>query len=147
MRLPCPLESWFTPRDERKLVGQQGTIQVEIHSADAAIVTLRGEHDLESRQRVTAALTAAAVCPNVVVDLSGCTFVDSSLIVALLCGARTLGERGGTLPLVVGRDARSVRRTLDLMGIVNILPLHDSRAAALGALASGPRGSALHRAA
>jgi anti-sigma B factor antagonist len=128
-------------------VAQQGTIQVEIHSADAAVVTLRGEHDLESQPRVTAALTAAGVCPHVVVDLSACTFVDSSLIAALLRGARVLRERGGTLPLVVGHDARSIRRTLDLMGIVTILPLHDSRDAALGSLAGGARSPARHRAA
>jgi anti-anti-sigma factor len=128
-------------------VGQQGTIQVEIHSADAAVVTLRGEHDLESQPRVSAALTAAGVCPHVVVDLSGCTFVDSSLIAALLREARVLGTRGGTLPLVVGEDARSVHRTLDLMGIVTILPLHDSRAAALDAITGVDRPSARHRAA
>jgi anti-anti-sigma factor len=128
-------------------VAATGTIQVEIHSADAAVVTLRGEHDLESQPRVAAALTAAGVCPHVVVDLSACTFADSSLIAALLRGARVIGERGGTLPLVVGPEARSVRRTLDLMGIATILPLHGSRAEALGAIAGAAVPAAHRRAA
>ena len=57
--LPAPCRS--DGAYEREHVGQQGTIQVEVHSADAAIVSLRGEHDLESQARVTAALTAGGV--------------------------------------------------------------------------------------
>ena len=128
-------------------MGQQGSIEVETHSADAAVVTLRGEHDLETQPRVSAALVAAGTCRHVVVDLSACTFVDSTLIATLLHEARALGERGGTLPLVVGPEARSIRRTLDLMGVLTILPPHDSRSSALGSISGEAPPSARRRAA
>jgi anti-anti-sigma factor len=83
----------------------------------------------------------------VVVDLSACTFIDSSLVALLLRAARVLGERNGTLPLVVGSEARSVHRVLDLMGITTILSLHDSRAAALGGIPPATGAAALPHAA
>jgi anti-anti-sigma factor len=128
-------------------VGTQDTIQVEIHSAHAAIVSLSGEHDLESQPRVIAALTAAGVRPTVLADLSGCTFADSSVIAALLRAARHLSELGGTLELVVDPEARSIRRTLEMMGVASILPLHDSRAAAFAGLEARAGASTLPRAA
>jgi anti-anti-sigma factor len=128
-------------------VAQQDTIQVEIHSAATAIVSLSGEHDLESQSRVTAALTAARVCPTVLADLSGCTFADSSVIAALLRAARQLAELGGALELVVGPEARAIRRTLEMMGVAAIVPVHDSRTAAFAGLAARPRPATLPRAA
>src|ERR1700733_3175502 len=105
-RLPSPRSRVGRARRAREAthVGQQGIIQVEIHSANAAIVSLSGEHDLESQARVTAALAAGGVCPTVLADLSGCTFADSSVIAALLRAARELRERGGALELVVARE-------------------------------------------
>ena len=126
-------------------MAKQDTIQVEIHSADAAIVSLSGEHDLESQPRVTAALAAAGVCPTVFADLSGCTFADSTVIAALLRAARQLTELGGALELVVDQEARAIRRTLEMMGVAAILPVHDSRAAALAGLAARPRPDTLPR--
>jgi anti-sigma B factor antagonist len=134
-------------RSRGKHVELQGIIEVEIHSADAAIVTLSGEHDLESQPRVAAALAAGGVYPTVLADLSGCTFADSSMIAALLRAARLLRERGGELELVVGPEARSTRRTLEMMGVAAILRVHDSRAAALDALEARPRPASFHRAA
>jgi anti-anti-sigma factor len=128
-------------------VGQLGTIQVEMHSATAAIVALRGEHDLESQQRVAAALTSAGACQTVLADLSDCTFADSSIITVLLRARRTLAERGGTLELVVGPEARSIRRTLEIMGVAAILRVHDSAAAAFAAIGDGPGSAVLRRAA
>jgi anti-anti-sigma factor len=128
-------------------VGLQGTIQVEIHPAGATIVSLSGEHDLESQARVEAALTAGGVCPTVFADLSGCTFADSSVIAALLRAARQLRERGGALELIVALEARSIRRTLEMMGVAAFLPLHDSRAAALAGLEATPRPASYPRAA
>ncbi len=126
---------------------QQGTIQVEVHSGGAAIVSLSGEHDLESQARVTAALTAGGVYSTVLADLSACTFADSSVIAALLRAARQLRERGGELQLIVAPEARSLRRTLEMMGVAAFLPMHDSRAAALAAVALRSRPEAFPRAA
>jgi anti-anti-sigma factor len=134
-------------RTRGKHVGQQSIIQIEIHSADAAIVSLSGEHDLESQPRVTAALTAGGVCSTVLADLSGCTFADSSVIAALLRAARQLREQGRDLQLVVGPEARSLRRTLEMMGVAALLPVHDSREAALAGLVARPPAASVPRAA
>jgi anti-anti-sigma factor len=125
-------------------VAEQGTIQVEILSIDAAVVSLHGEHDLESQARVATALAAAGTSRTVFADLSACTFADSSVITALLRAARAMEDRGGTLELVVAPEARTIRRTLEIMGLVGILTVHDSLAETI---AGQPRRAELRRAA
>lgn len=53
-------------------------------SGDTAIVTLSGDHDLATRPRLAAALEAARGQKNLIVDLTPCTFVDSTIIGVLL---------------------------------------------------------------
>jgi anti-sigma B factor antagonist len=120
-------------------VGQQGTLEVEIHSANAAIVTLRGEHDLGSKPAVTKALATASGCRNVLVDLSECTFIDSSVISALLQASNRLTKRHGLLELVIPSGAhQAVRSVFELMGLQRLLPIHETRAAAIEYLDAPP---------
>jgi anti-anti-sigma factor len=110
-------------------------------------VTLRGEQDYSSRPQISQALDAACLHPNVVVDLSDCTFVDSSVVTELLRTARRLHQLDGVLALAVPSGARAVRRALEVMGVHPILPVHETRAAAIGSIecAQGPpaRGNGL----
>jgi anti-anti-sigma factor len=113
-------------------VGQQGTIEVEIHSPSAAIVTLRGEHDLGSKPETAQALEDASRCRNVLVDLSECTFIDSSVISALLQASNKLTKRDGLLELVIPEGThQAVRNVFELMGLQRLLPIHQTRAAAI----------------
>ena len=109
-------------------MAEQGIIQVEIHSANAAIVSLSGEHDLESQARVTAALTAGA-CPTVLADL---WLHVRRLVRDRGAAARGVGvaRAGGALELVVARE-RADPQDAETMGIATLLPVYDSRAAAL----------------
>jgi anti-sigma B factor antagonist len=109
----------------------QNSIEVENHSGEAAIVTLRGEHDLSSEPALAQALDAACVRLGVVVDLSACSFMDSSVIGALLRCARSLHRREGLLELVVPSGARALRRVLEVMSVHSMLPVHETRAAAI----------------
>jgi anti-anti-sigma factor len=106
----------------------QPTTEIEIHSPSACIVTLRGEHDASSREALTMALALARSYRDVLVDLAGCQFVDSSVINALLLAARRAREHGGTVELVVPVDTTAVRRTLEIANVQMILPFHATRA-------------------
>ncbi|MDP9257922.1 MAG: STAS domain-containing protein [Actinomycetota bacterium] len=107
------------------------TVEVEVHSTTASIVTLRGEHDLDSATRIASALKAASVRRNVVVDLSQCTFLDSSVISALLRASNTLHVHGGQILLVIppGRH-RAVRCVFEIMSVERLMPMFETRAAA-----------------
>jgi len=65
-----------------------------------AVVALRGELDLVDAVAVAAALTAAAVSqPQIIVDLAGLEFIDSSGVAALARGRRQAWQAGGDLVL------------------------------------------------
>lgn len=113
----------------------QGSIEVEVHSATAAIVTLRGEHDLSSAAELVAALTTASARRNVLVDLSCCDFMDSSIISALFRASNSLHESGGQLSLVIPRDRHGAIRTLfEVTSLAKLIPTHETRDAAISHL-------------
>jgi anti-anti-sigma factor len=104
--------------------------QVEIISDETSIVTLHGEHDLASAGQLTVALTVAARCPSIVVDVSDSAFIDSSVISAFLRAAGKARQREGILELVVPGNG-AARRALDLAGVEPLLAYHGTRKAAL----------------
>jgi anti-anti-sigma factor len=115
-------------------VAAHGSIEIQIHSQRLCIVTLCGEHDAASSEAVTLALAAARGYDNVLVDLVSCTFIDSTLITALLVGARRARRLGGALELVLPAEPGPVRRTLEIANVQMLLPFHASRRAAVAAL-------------
>jgi hypothetical protein len=56
-------------------------------SGHTTIVALIGEHDLSTRHRLSGELERARLAATVIVDLTQCTFLDSSIIESLW-GAR-----------------------------------------------------------
>ena len=96
---------------------------------------LRGEHDLASKERLTEAFAAATTQIGVLVDLSECTFIDSTVIAVLLNAFTEIAERGGRLELVIPPEATAVARVAQIAGLAAILPVHQSSAAALASLA------------
>ena len=103
-------------------------------SAEVAVVTLRGEHDLHSWSEVTLALANASQRRSVLVDLSACTFLDSSMLTALLVTGKQLRLRGGALAVVIPPGAQ-VRRIFEIMNVHMLVGVHEHRAAALAGLA------------
>ena len=65
------------------------------------------------------------------VDLCECSYIDSTTISVLVGASRRLDERGGRLHVVVPQHARVIRRVMEVMGIDAILPIYDTRTAAL----------------
>jgi anti-anti-sigma factor len=115
-------------------VPAQVTIEVKFHSPTASVVTLRGEHDLDSRPGVMLALAAASEHGDVLVDLSECTFMDSSIISAFLLAAKRLQERDGMLELVIPPDARHLHRILEMTSVQTILPSHETWGAGIASI-------------
>lgn len=101
-------------------------IDVEIRPARvpgfAAIVSLRGEHDMATAPDVVKTITS--IGGNVLVDLSACDFVDSSLISAFLTGSQDLEREGHRLELLVPADNAVVAHTLELIGLREVIVIH-----------------------
>jgi anti-sigma B factor antagonist len=112
-------------------------VEVEFRPPGIAFVTLHGEHDLSSRQCLTEALAAASAKRDVLVDLSECTFMDSSVIAALFHARRKLDERGGRLELVIPESAATIKRVAEVTLLAAILPIHKSSEAALACIRTG----------
>jgi anti-anti-sigma factor len=109
---------------------------------DVPVVRVTGELDLAGVPRFERMLARAfATSGNAIIDLSRCTFIDSSGIGAILQAHRRLGEREGeSRPLpIVTRDPGLIR-TLDRIGIDAVATLftelsdalRDSRSRAAG---------------
>jgi len=114
----------MTGREEAVLVEQAG---------DVRIVSLRGEHDLDTAPQVGAMLSgAAASAYPVVVDLTECTFIDSTLVAVLLgaCQAVGLGQFAAVI-----RPGSEPARMLDLVAFGAVVPIHTTRRAAIAAVA------------
>jgi stage II sporulation protein AA (anti-sigma F factor antagonist) len=84
-----------------------------------AIVYVRGEIDVASCQEFRAALLAAQTgAPDVIVDLSAVTFMDSSGINALIGAYRRASEPGS---LHVVSPTPAVRRVFEITGMSELL--------------------------
>jgi anti-anti-sigma factor len=101
-------------------------IDIEHLANGIAVVVLRGEHDLNCKPGLAAALGPALRRGNVLVDLAGCTFLDSTVICTLL-RATQQAQVVGVLGLVVPPEARIVYRIASLMRISTFVPIYPSR--------------------
>jgi anti-anti-sigma factor len=85
----------------------------------AAILHLRGEHDLATSGAIIDALKP--LVGDVLVDLSACTFIDSTVIGTLIHATRESSEQEHRLELVVPAENRLILRTLEVSGATHIL--------------------------
>ncbi len=120
---------------ERTPPPERGTVEVEFHpQPGVAVVAVRGEHDLRTKAALAEALERASAQRNVLVDLSECSFMDSSVIGALLVASKRLEERDGRLEVVIAPEAHTVHRAAELTGLAAFLPIHATRSAALASI-------------
>ena len=87
-----------------------GPLTIEVVSGCAAVVTLGGEHDVASRDAIAEAFGVAATGRDLLVDLSECSFIDSTIIKLLLHTMRSLEDRDGRLELVIDIGRHGSRR-------------------------------------
>jgi anti-anti-sigma factor len=92
--------------------------------AYAAIVRVVGEHDIATIPRIREALEL--IDGNVLVDLSDCTFLDSSVIHAFVADAHERRREWQSLDLIVPAANANVARTLEISGLSELLTVHES---------------------
>ena len=113
-----------------------GTVEIGHHAPGLAVVSMHGEHDLSTAPELMQALEQAAAHSNVVVDLSECSFIDSTVIQALVKTARGVHARGEQLVLVIPSESRQVARVAQMTQLAEILPIHPTQRAALASIQS-----------
>jgi anti-anti-sigma factor len=111
-------------------------VEVDLSVPCVAFVSLHGEHDLSSTQPVHEALAKAGTRRDVFVDLSACTFMDSSVIATLFRERVQLELHDRRLELIIPPSASVIRRVAALTVLDSILRIHESRDAALMSLRS-----------
>jgi anti-sigma B factor antagonist len=114
-----------------------GEIALERTDAGLSVLSITGEHDLSTapvlRQRLGGLIEEGV---PIVVDLSPASFVDSSILGAILEGRRRAESEGRGFAVCHANGADSVGRVLDVTGLRSELPVHASREQAAAA-ASG----------
>ena len=106
-------------------MGQASLGSVAVQSVDgAAIIVLRGEHDLATVPLVEDALARARLAGPVVVDLTDVAFIDSSIISVLVRYSHPAdsGRAWSQLAVVVPPDG-FVRRILLLVSMDQVVPI------------------------
>jgi anti-sigma B factor antagonist len=99
------------------------------------VVVVEGEHDIYTaptlRERLDEALNRGG---GIVVDLTAATFVDSSVLGALLDARRRALEASQGFVVCVGETVEpGVQRILDITGLVPVLPVLRQREEAIRA--------------
>jgi anti-anti-sigma factor len=111
--------------------------RVELSSAarHVAVVALIGEHDLAGCETVRTALARAAIrAPHVLVDLTACDFIDSTVISMLLHTETVVTRDGGRLVVALPGEHSSVTRMAELIKLAQRIPTYASVDAALSSL-------------
>jgi anti-sigma B factor antagonist len=111
-------------------------------AGDVVVVVVAGEHDIYTaptlRERLDEALERAG---GVVIDLTGATFVDSSVLGAMLDARRRALDAGKGYVVCVGDAVEpGVQRILDITGLVPVLPVVNGREEAIQAARNGAGG-------
>jgi len=116
-----------------------GELALERNDSGLAVLTISGEHDLSTapslRRRIDNLLEDGT---STVIDLSSATFIDSSILGAILEGRRRAAEAGLGFAVVHCDGAEAVDRVLEVTGLRTELPVHAQREEAFQeALGSG----------
>jgi anti-sigma B factor antagonist len=106
------------------------------------VVSLTGDHDLSTKPQLVQALTrlGRGAWTRIVLDLRACTFVDSTIIAAILSAQRQASTRDASVAVVLPADTSYVYRALSVVGLTALIPAHASIEAALGAAGDAENG-------
>ncbi len=110
---------------------QDSEVDEETH-----VIELGGEIDLytapEFKERMVELIDAGK--KQIVVDLSGATFIDSTTLGVLVGGVKRLRPSGGALALVC--TDQNITKIFEITGLDRVFPIHATRDEAIGALNS-----------
>lgn len=91
-----------------------------------SVVTLRGEWDVATRERLRSALQSVGTNDDVVVDLREASFFDSTALAELIALYKRLSTAGRRLEALVGES--NMRRLLELTSLDGLLGVSPERA-------------------
>jgi anti-anti-sigma factor len=103
-----------------------------------AVTTLSGEHELVTKHLLLEALAQAAPCPNVVIDLTPCSFLDSSILGVFFATHNAQRPGRERLALVLPERSDAVNTAIDLTGVRELVPVHETLDDALRSLSESP---------
>jgi anti-sigma B factor antagonist len=121
---------------------QEGALMISISLSSRegdgrAVVALRGELDVASAASAAAALTAvAARARELIVDLAGLEFIDSSGLAALVLARKRARQAGGDLLLAAPQV--QVLRVLAAARLAGVFAVHASVGQAAGSAGGSP---------
>jgi anti-sigma B factor antagonist len=97
-------------------------IQTERHPSQCEI-TLRGEVDVYTASKLKEKLieTIEGGCANIVVDLEGVSFIDSSGLGVLVSALRRARERDGAVRIVCTRE--NILKIFRITGLDKVFPV------------------------
>jgi anti-anti-sigma factor len=109
------------------------------HRRGVDLVSVRGVLDLFTAPELRAVLSAAGPChaPDLVLDLSGLSFLDSIGIGTIVAGRRLSAARGGTM-VVVALPGTAPHRILHLLALHQVMEIVPDLPAALQSVGSDP---------
>ena len=105
-------------------------VQTEMVPGGAVVLRVSGDLDLASVPRLEEALATVSADPTVI-DLSTCTFLDSSGVRVLASAGRELSEAGRRFALVASNPG--LLRVLEITGVDTMFAVHHSTESALAA--------------
>lgn len=112
---------------------------IEDQSVDETthVIALAGEVDLytapEFKERMVDLIERGK--RNLVIDLSGATFIDSTTLGVLVGGVKRLRPAGGGMALICTDP--SITKIFEITGLDRVFPIHGSRDEALAAMSAG----------
>jgi anti-anti-sigma factor len=117
----------------------RGHVTVGHHARGIAVVTMTGAHDLGTHPRVADALERAAAHSNVVVDLSSCSFVDSTILKQFLKVSAAVRAGGERFILVIPPTQTAVTRVARIVALDELVEIRATTDEAYASLAQGAR--------
>jgi len=115
-----------------------GELALDRSNAGSAVLTVSGEHDLNTAPELRSQLDQMIEDGDpIVIDLSPATFVDSSILGVVLDARRRAAGAGIGFAVTHGNGADAVARVLEITGLRGELPVHTSREKALAQAAGG----------
>ena len=114
-------------------------VEVEDERNDVRVISVRGELDLNTAPELEGPLEEVLADPaaQVLLDLSGCEFIDSTgvaLVVRSWQRHDAAAGNGGGGRLVLCCPSAQVKRLLEITGVGQAIPTHDARDNALADL-------------
>jgi anti-sigma B factor antagonist len=112
-------------------VARAGDVEVtrETLPEGAVVVRVEGELDMATSADFEEKLGDSEPGRRLVIDLTECTFLDSSAVRVLVSTARAAGESQGEVSLVANDPG--ILRVLEIAGVDTMLPVHSTLDAAI----------------